>query len=116
MKRCSKCKESKELICFYKDKSTSDGFSHRCKECDTKNSRKYRQANAEKVTERQRKYQQANADKLAERQRKYKQANAEKIAEYKRKYQQAQKQEQSANLFFQMAHFASEITKTTITP
>jgi hypothetical protein len=101
MKTCTKCKESKELVCFFKNKSKSDGFNHQCKECALKGARKHRQANPEK---------------LAEYQRKYQQANAEKIAERNRKHYESQKQEQSANLFFQMAHFASEITKTTITP
>jgi len=131
MKTCTKCKESKELICFSKNKSKFDGFNSNCKECFAECDRKYRQANAEKIAERKRKYRQANAEKIAERERKYRQANAEKIAErerkyhqanaekiakYHRKYHQAIRQEQSANLFFQMAHFASEITKTTITP
>jgi hypothetical protein len=86
MKTCTKCKESKELVCFYKNISKSDGFCIHCKSC------------------------------IAERKRKYNQANAEKIAERGRKYYQVKKQEEAANLFFQMAHFASEITKTTITP
>jgi Zn-dependent M16 (insulinase) family peptidase len=131
MKRCSKCKESKELVCFYKNISKSDGFCIHCKSCIAERKRKYNQANAEKiaerkrkyyqsnaekVAERKRKYRQANAEKVAERQRKYNQANAEKIAERGRKYYQVKKQEEAANLFFQMAHFASEITKTTITP
>jgi hypothetical protein len=131
MKTCSKCKLVKELICYSKTKSTPDGFSYQCKECCAERYRKYYQANAEKINERDRKYRQANAEKIAERQRKWKQANpekvterdrkyrqsnAEKFAERDRKYRQAIRQEQSANLFFQMAHFASEITKTTITP
>jgi uncharacterized protein YcbK (DUF882 family) len=101
MKRCFKCSKSKELICFSKNKSNADGFDYRCKECCCEQERNYRQANPEKI---------------AEKQRKYRQANAEKLAEIQRKYRQKQKQEQSANLFFQMAHFASEITKTRITP
>jgi hypothetical protein len=116
MKTCSKCKLVKELICFSKDKSRFDGFSYQCKECCAERYRKYRQANAEKIAERHCKWKQENPEKFAEFQRKYQQANAEKIAEFQLKYRQKCKQEQSANLFFQMAHFASEITKTTITP
>ena len=128
MKTCPTCKESKELICFYKNKSKPDGFSVYCKECKAEfqrkywqanakklaeQRRKYRQANPEKIAEGLRKYAQANPEKIAEIQRKYRQANPEKNAEHQRKYRQKQKQEQAANLFFQMAHFASEITKTT---
>ena len=82
MKTCSKCKESKELICFSKNKSRPDGFSYLCKQCSA---------------EKDRKYQQANAEKFAEYYRKYRQANAEKIAKNQRKYEQKQKQEQAAN-------------------
>jgi hypothetical protein len=62
MKRGSKCKQDKELICFGKDKSNSDGFLYYCKECNRENAAK-------------------------------------------------QKQEKAALLFFQMANFASELTK-----
>lgn len=116
MKTCSKCKKSKELICFYKNKSRADGFNYECKQCVNELQRKHRQANAEKIAERDRKYRQANAEKVAALNRKYRQANPKKLADFQRKWYQKQKQEQSANLFFQMAHFASEVTKTTITP
>lgn len=143
MKRCQKCKEFKELICFYKNKSNADGFSHHCKICGLESQRNYHQANAKKLAERRRKYRHANAEKIAEYNRKYRQENVEKTKEavkkwrlenpekskkisnkwklenqkkynqYIKEYQQKQKQEQAANLFFQMAHFASEIAKTT---
>lgn len=56
MKRCSTCKEFKELICFSKNKSRSDGFSITCKQCSAENNRKYRQEKAARLTERHRKY------------------------------------------------------------
>jgi len=33
MKNCSHCRKEKPLYDFHKDKSSRDGFSHRCKDC-----------------------------------------------------------------------------------
>ena len=37
MKRCFKCKETKELDQFYKNRSTKDGYSGICKRCQSEN-------------------------------------------------------------------------------
>ena len=50
-KRCSKCKSTKDTCVFSKDKSSKDGLSHRCKECQkalsdqhyAKNKNKYKE-------------------------------------------------------------------------
>ncbi len=47
-KKCSKCKDTKELTEFGKDKYSKDGFRVYCKECDTKKSKQYYQNNKEK--------------------------------------------------------------------
>jgi hypothetical protein len=40
MKKCFQCKEELELGKFYKNKSTKDGHSGICKNCQTENERK----------------------------------------------------------------------------
>lgn len=40
MKRCSQCKESKSVADFYRDRSTYDGLSARCKPCAVAHSTK----------------------------------------------------------------------------
>lgn len=58
MKRCSQCKEEKELIEFNKYKSSKDGHRSNCKSC----SRLYREKNKERDKE----YRKKNKDKRAE--------------------------------------------------
>jgi predicted HNH restriction endonuclease len=43
MKKCFQCKEELELDKFYKNKSTKDGHSGICKNCQTENERKNNQ-------------------------------------------------------------------------
>ena len=34
LKRCTQCKEEKDLLAFYNSKASKDGKSYRCKDCD----------------------------------------------------------------------------------
>jgi len=125
MKRCSKCKQDKELICFGKDKSNSDGFLYYCKECNREKAAKWRRENPEKAA----KWWRENPEKVREKAAKWRRENPEKAAKWRRENPEKaakwrrenpekvrenaakQKQEKAALLFFQMANFASELTK-----
>ena len=48
-KTCTKCKESKKLDKFGKDKYLKDKHCSRCKECKKKESREYSRTNPEKI-------------------------------------------------------------------
>jgi hypothetical protein len=48
-KKCSGCKEDKELINFYKNKLVLDGHSNYCITCTKENSRKYFQRKKERT-------------------------------------------------------------------
>lgn len=78
MKKCSKCKIKKELIDFYKKKSSKDGLRSECKECilnkckvyyqDNKDERlDYYYNNREEILEKSKVYYQDNKDKISER-------------------------------------------------
>jgi hypothetical protein len=56
MKKCTTCKETKELLEFGKDKSRSDGLNAKCKECDRSNHKAKRRADPIKAREADREY------------------------------------------------------------
>lgn len=85
LKRCPKCRETKPLNAFSRDKSKKDGRCSHCKACQSE----YHIANAEHNRARNRAYNAANADSLREYKRAWHAANPEKYREYKRAYRTA---------------------------
>lgn len=64
MKRCAKCGELKDLVCFSKNKrNKTSGLQSRCKECN----RTYYKANRKRVVERVRKNYQKNNSVILKR-------------------------------------------------
>jgi len=47
MKKCTICKEEKELNCFNKNKTKKDGLNNICRECSIKRSKRYYDENRE---------------------------------------------------------------------
>lgn len=78
MKTCSRCKADKDFYMFSKLKSSKDGFSYQCKECD----RKCYKDNKDRIA----KYRLDNKDKIADVRKKYYEKNKDKIAKYKKEY------------------------------
>jgi len=78
LKRCSKCKEFKNLEFFSQDKKTKDRKRSQCKECD----RKYCQKNKEKIAQ----YYPEHKEKLTQRMREYYQENKKEYAQYYQKH------------------------------
>lgn len=56
MKKCSRCKETKEVSAFSKDKAQKDGYQNNCKACSLQFQREWRKKNKEKMLEWQRNY------------------------------------------------------------
>tara|TARA_Y100001963_G_scaffold72059_1_gene100208 strand:- start:5123 stop:5500 length:378 start_codon:yes stop_codon:yes gene_type:complete len=50
-KKCSVCKEFKELTMFYRYKKAKDGLRYSCKSCSNDMNRRYRKNNPEKYAE-----------------------------------------------------------------
>ena len=98
-KTCSKCKETKGIGEFHKDKSTKDGLNSRCKSCkkayqeaNKDKFKAYREANKKKIAKQKKAYREANKEKIATSNRAYREANKEKIAERMKAYREANKE------------------------
>ncbi len=97
MKKCSKCKEEKELSKFNKDKKSKDGHRTQCMKCRSKlrkeYDKEYNKKNKEKINEYRKEwreknkeyfkeYREKNKEKIKERNKKYNKNNREKLNEY----------------------------------
>jgi hypothetical protein len=89
MKTCSKCRESKHVDEFSKNKSSADGRNAYCKPCMAA----YYQVNRERIKSRQKEYNAANAEKLATAKRNWRLNNAEKHKEARDRYYEQNKAE-----------------------
>jgi hypothetical protein len=92
-KTCSKCKQTKDIGEFHKNKSKKDGLRSKCKSCFAEQKKAHYQENKEEIAERRKAYYQEKKEKIAEREKAYYQKNKEKIAEQKKAYYQENKEE-----------------------
>ena len=112
MKKCSKCKQEKELINFGKDKKQCDGLNRVCKQCRQTFSKEHsktlyeynkvwKENNVEKrkeyMKEYMKKYREINNIKYKEYFLKYKEKNYEKLIKYYKKYYQLNKEKRKKN-------------------
>jgi hypothetical protein len=88
MKKCSKCKEEKEIELFSKNKSTKDGLRGRCKLCDKeyayqrKNYQKeYYISKKESIFDNRKKYYKKNKERISKYQSDWRQSNKDRIKE-----------------------------------
>jgi hypothetical protein len=77
MKCCTKCKKTKPLELFGKDKHKKSGYTSRCKECMAEDARKYRASDVEKSRSIAKKYRERNLDKERTRYNRYNKENPE---------------------------------------
>jgi thiol-disulfide isomerase/thioredoxin len=94
-KVCSKCKISKELTLFSKDRITKDGLHMWCKPCD----KEYKTLNREKIKEQQKIYNFESKEQRKEYYKIYNKNNREKIKEYKIKNREKEKIYRNTNEF-----------------
>ena len=80
-KICSKCKEEKIICQFGSHKITKDGKRSSCKECNSKDSKEWRENNPEKVKLQKQRYLKKYTQKNLDRGKKYRQNNPEKVIE-----------------------------------
>lgn len=86
MKFCNSCKQIKEFINFYKDKTHKDGFSSFCKPCKLKSNNKSRLKHIVCDKKRKAEYFQENKEYFQILNKQWCEKNPEKNNEYKRKW------------------------------
>jgi len=80
MKICSKCKEQKQNIDFYKNRNNKDGLSWYCIKCSREYQRNYVKINKTKIEGYHKAYYQTHIDKF----RQYREDNKEHFKEYRK--------------------------------
>lgn len=95
-KTCSVCKQQKFLIDFGRDKSTKDGLSYRCKECNKQQTKKWQEDNRDKYLEAKRAYDAANRTKRLEDKAQYRASHRKEIAAYAVAYREAHRDKLAA--------------------
>jgi hypothetical protein len=91
-KICNKCKIEKELIDFYKSKSSKDGYNGWCKICLLEKTNKWRENNRDVLNQCSKNWYQNNKDKKSEYFEKYRLESSEKLKETGRKYREKNKE------------------------
>lgn len=109
MKLCTSCNIFKEKTLFHKDKQKKDGLRSSCKECKSKQDKKWRENNkdhkkilTEKIKERSKTWYEANKEKIAKVNQIWYKENQDKVLKYKEKQKDYMKQ------YFKMK-YASDI-------
>jgi len=75
MKKCSKCKQEKEISKFYKSKRYKDGLYPSCKDCEISKSLDYYNNNKEKQLERKKERYYDNHESNLQKKRDYDELN-----------------------------------------
>ncbi len=94
MRQCTKCGRwlVASEINFYKQKYGKYKLGSRCKECEKKRRKQYREDNREKEVEWHKKYYEANRDKILEQHKQYREANRDKVLEHQRQHYKANRE------------------------
>ena len=90
---CRVCGESKPLTEFHKCKAKKDGLQNICKNCSSKQHKKYYERHKERIDERTKKYNEEHREELRESSRKYREIYREKEKERQRKYKDSHQDE-----------------------
>jgi len=85
-KICSECKVEKPFDEFYKDSRAKDGFTYKCKVCDSRRSKTWRAANPEKTRAAERLWRAANPEKVAYQNQKHRYGHCINFEEIMKRY------------------------------
>ena len=87
-KTCTKCKETKPVSEFYKDKTKKGGFRPNCKRCTKEQVSLYREHNKEKAAACCRRWRSKNKELVREKNRRWYEENKEQLQRKLARYSQ----------------------------
>ena len=87
-KKCSTCKDYKDLHLFTKNKSTITGLANECKPCKSKRDSIYREKNREVLKRKKRKYRSISKDHINKTKSDWKAKNYEKVLKHGASYRE----------------------------
>lgn len=96
MRKCSVCKEEKELNEFPKDRSQTLGHSYSCKRCKSEIRKEQRKKDPEKYREQNRKSLERNYEKIRASQKAHRERNKDTILPERRRKRAERKEELNA--------------------
>ena len=85
-KVCSKCKEEKNICDFGNLKTSKDGLSYSCKQCDRQRGKEYRNKNYKKILEQNKIWRAKNPEWVYNRHKRFRDNNKDKVNEMKRNW------------------------------
>lgn len=88
VKKCSKCGVEKTLDCFSRDKSKKYGINNSCKECRSKDKKRYYEQNREDCIKRSKEWREKNPERHKNNYQSYNERNRDKQKEYSKWWQE----------------------------
>jgi hypothetical protein len=97
IKKCNQCGKELPLEMFYKNKGCKDGVAGQCKECYSKNRKKFREKNRKCLLEQDKQRYERNKSKVLKRVKKYRETHKEQVLAAKKEWYQKNKERHAAN-------------------
>jgi predicted nucleic acid-binding Zn ribbon protein len=92
IKKCNQCGKELPLEMFYKNKACKDGVAGQCKECYSKNRKRFREKNKKYLSEQDKQRYKRNKNKVLKRVKKYCETHKEQVLAAKKEWYQKNKE------------------------
>lgn len=86
MKQCTKCFQRKPFDQFHRNRNTSDGYTHQCKDCACEAKKQYRQKHQHEIRESRKHYYRENPDKKREERKRWRERYPERWKDERRRW------------------------------
>ena len=91
-KVCNTCRTIKQLTEFNKDKTSRDGYYHKCKSCRSEQLKEYNTKHKDDLIKYRKEYNEANKDIISQKRKEYYKINKDKIIKNTKEYYETNKE------------------------